>query len=75
MVLKTCTGRQCTHPWESIHSAGDVHSLKDALNPAFDAFYAGQEEVAFGWCEKGYIPAAEGAVWNDVQAYSFDQGA
>ncbi|SMY28856.1 unnamed protein product [Zymoseptoria tritici ST99CH_1A5] len=75
MVLKTCKQRQCTHPWSTVHPAGDIHSLRDTLDPQFDEFYAGQEEVAFGWCEKGYISEAEGAVWNDVQAYSFDQGA
>ncbi|KAI0130027.1 hypothetical protein BJ170DRAFT_297544 [Xylariales sp. AK1849] len=45
MVLKSCQGRQCTHPWELIHSKGNITSLKDALAAEFDAFYETQERV------------------------------
>lgn len=70
MVLKTCVGRQCTHPWNSLFPSGGVHSLMDALEPEFDDFF--REEVSrvkFDRCEKGYIAESEGAMWNEKQVY------
>ena len=63
MVLKTCKGCTCRHPWEALHPAGDVADLHDALNPRFDDFYEiHQDRVRFTKCEKGYIPESEGPV-------------
>ncbi|PPJ57714.1 hypothetical protein CBER1_00089 [Cercospora berteroae] len=63
MVLKTCKGRSCTHPWEVLHPAQDVRSLKDAMNDRYDGFYAQQQNVKFDRCEKGYILESEGPVY------------
>lgn len=72
MVLKTCKGRSCTHPWEVLHPAGDVGDLHDALDSRFDEFYEiHQERVRFTKCEKGYIPEGEGPV--DVKIYPIDE--
>lgn len=61
MVLKTCRGRECTHPWEMLHPKGDVHDLKDAADPIYDHFYEHeQQRVKFDKCEKGYILESEG---------------
>lgn len=61
MVLKTCKARQCTHPWESLHPAGNVKSLHDALGSEYDHFYEQeQERVQYKRCELGYILEAEG---------------
>ncbi|KAI6789387.1 Arylsulphatase [Hortaea werneckii] len=61
IVLKTCKGRQCTHPWEVLHPGGDVQDLHDALNSDFDEFYEVQQQrVYFEKCEKGYIAESEG---------------
>ncbi|PYH98424.1 Arylsulphatase [Aspergillus ellipticus CBS 707.79] len=60
MVLKSCTGVTCVRPWETLHPAGDVTSLQDALEGRFDAFYSDQVRVEYGWCELGYIVEAEG---------------
>ena len=63
IVLKTCKGRQCTHPWEVLHPGGDVQDLHDALNSDFDEFYEVQQQrVYFEKCEKGYIAESE---WPD----------
>lgn len=43
-----------------LHPDGDVHSLQDALDPRFDAFYREQVKVEFDRCENGYIIDAEG---------------
>lgn len=72
MVLKTCKGRACTHPWEVLHPAGNVATLIEAMNPDFDDFYFGQQKVAFERCEKGYILESEGPM--EVKPYSFDDG-
>lgn len=73
MVLKTCTARACTHPWQVLHPLGDVKSLADAMGPQYDSFYASQQKVAYEKCEKGFILDSEGPV--KVAAYSFDVGA
>lgn len=72
MVLKTCTGRTCRHPWESLHPDGDVRNLREAMEGRFDGFYEGLEKVQFGKCERGYILGSEGPV--DVRPYEFDLG-
>ncbi|KAM3422102.1 Arylsulfatase [Cercospora zeina] len=63
MVLKSCTGRSCTHPWEILHPRRDVRSLKDAMRDTFDVFYAKQQKVKFDRCEKGYILDSEGPMY------------
>lgn len=60
MVLKSCKGVTCVEPWKTLHPAGDVASLSDALSVQFDAFYEEQVKVAFDRCELGYIIDAEG---------------
>lgn len=61
MVLKSCKGRTCTHPWSVVHPAGDVTSLGEALREEFDDFYQTQQnKVVFDKCEKGYFPESEG---------------
>lgn len=70
MVLKTCVGRQCTHPWEVLFSNGEVKNLYDAVAPEYDEFFETKvERVAFEKCEKGYIAESEGPVWNGSQVY------
>ncbi|KAI7640680.1 hypothetical protein KC319_g13865 [Hortaea werneckii] len=71
IVLKTCKGRHCTHPWEVLHPGGDVQDLHDALNSDFDKFYEVQQQrVYFEKCEKGYIAESEGPdgpkIWGDA---------
>jgi N-acetylglucosamine-6-sulfatase len=60
MVLKSCKGEVCVKPWETLHPAGDVKTLEDAMNTKYDDFYASQPKVAFEACLLGYFPAAEG---------------
>jgi arylsulfatase A-like enzyme len=70
MVLKTCTGRRCTHPWATIFPSGEVENLMDALDESFDEFFETRiEKVKFESCEKGYIPESEGPVWDSNQVY------
>ncbi|KIW77304.1 hypothetical protein Z517_09750 [Fonsecaea pedrosoi CBS 271.37] len=69
MVLKTCKGRTCTHPWETLHPHGEVGNLQDALDARYDDFYELQQErVRFEKCEKGYILESEGP--RHVKAFS-----
>ncbi|KAK3686952.1 hypothetical protein LTR37_019306 [Vermiconidia calcicola] len=70
LVLKSCVGRQCTHPWESLFPGGGVLNLADALNSVFDDFFDTRlEKVSFDRCEKGYIVNSEGPMWDDTYAY------
>lgn len=59
-VLKSCKGRVCVKPWESLHPQGNVRSLPDALSARFDDFYTAQTRVHFDRCEAGYLIDAEG---------------
>ena len=70
MVLKTCKGRQCTHPWATLFPDGEVDSLTDALDASFNHFFETKvAKVKFDACEKGYIVDSEGPVWDDGQVY------
>jgi len=71
MVLKTCKGRQCTHPWEQLHPTRDVSSLRDALAPHYDDFYEREVvRVAFDQCEQAYVLESEGPIWDPGAADS-----
>lgn len=59
MVLKTCSGRSCTRPWESLHTDGSIRTLKQALNPRFDSFYRDQPQMWFSDCPEAYIAEME----------------
>lgn len=60
-VLKSCQGETCRAPWRQLHPAGNVQSLKEALDPLFDDFYEKeQKRVDFNFCWNGYWPDAEG---------------
>ncbi len=67
MVLKSCKARECTHPWEVLHPAGNVRSLIEALEETFDAFYEEQPKVAFNTCQLGHLKNEEGP--QNVNAY------
>jgi N-acetylglucosamine-6-sulfatase len=70
MVLKTCVGRLCTHPWETLFPNGEVNDLLDAADSTYDDFFESKvERVAFEKCERGYIAESEGPVWDGSQAY------
>lgn len=51
-------------PWNDLHPEGNVSSLEEALSPEFDEFYEFQQtRVEFDYCWNGYVPEAEGPMW------------
>lgn len=66
LVLKSCKGETCTHPWRTLHPDGDVSTLADAMRRRYDDFYAGQPKVSFDECAPGYIIDVEGPQEYDV---------
>ncbi|KAJ5825997.1 arylsulfatase [Penicillium riverlandense] len=65
LVMKSCTGSTCRRPWQVLHPEGDVHTLEDALNAQFDHFYeVEQQRVEYNYCWNGYLPEAEGPMWD-----------
>lgn len=69
VVLKTCKGDSCIHPWSALHPSSSSSSpsatptsLLNALDPEYDTFYTSHPKVGFSSCELGYIPSAEGNV-------------
>ena len=80
LVLKSCVGRACTHPWSALHPqvansrTQAVRSHKDALKPQHDAFYAdlyAEKRVAFDACAAGYIAENEGPFFGKGDADLF----
>ncbi|KAH7324749.1 alkaline-phosphatase-like protein [Stachybotrys elegans] len=69
MVLKSCKGETCIHPWAKLHPDGGVKSLLDSLDRRFDEFYDEQPRVSFSKCEMGYIRESEGPM--DVNAFGY----
>lgn len=60
LVLKSCRGDTCIHPWKTLHGDGEVSSLRDALHHTYDVFYQSQPNVSFSRCELGQILDSEG---------------
>ncbi|KAL3494141.1 Six-hairpin glycosidase-like protein [Aspergillus germanicus] len=67
LVLKSCAGATCIKPWAELHPDGSVESLGDALSPEYDSFYESLPKVSYSVCEDGYIVAAEGPQWGDLE--------
>ncbi|ORY55835.1 arylsulfatase precursor [Pseudomassariella vexata] len=63
LTLKSCKGRACSRPWETLHPQGDVASLADAMNAQYDEFYLQQQlKVSFSACADGHLTQFEGAL-------------
>ncbi|KAG9761368.1 Arylsulphatase, partial [Aureobasidium melanogenum] len=65
MVQKSCKGETCREPWRSLHPDGSVQSLRDAMAERYDGFYQGQIKVQWDYCHNGYVPEAEGPMFED----------
>jgi arylsulfatase len=63
LVLKSCKQDACREPWKQHHPNGSVKTLKDALSPKYDAYYASQPKVAYKECQTGYLLGFEGPQW------------
>lgn len=73
MVQKSCKGKTFQEPWKALHSDGEVTSLKDALSPRFDHFYeVEQTRVEYNYCHNGYVPEAEGPMFEQDGAVFSD---
>lgn len=71
LVLKTCKADECRNPWGVLHPDGNVKTLLDALNPAYDEFYEVEQNVVhFDECLAGYLLSNE--LPADVKPYSLD---
>lgn len=63
LALKSCKGKACRRPWETLFPEGDVRSLRDAMNQQYDNFFLRkQAKVTFSECAGGYLTSAEGAL-------------
>ena len=74
MVLKTCEGRRCTHPWDALFPAGEAKNLAEAVHRKFDKFFeTDMAKVRFDQCETGYIVESEGPMWTGVPVYGMTE--
>ncbi|KAM5383372.1 hypothetical protein ACJZ2D_002065 [Fusarium nematophilum] len=60
LILKSCSGRICTHRWEVLHPEGNIANLEGAMATNFDDFYDRRPKISFSGCGLGYFPALEG---------------
>lgn len=58
-AMAYCTGPGCRNPWRTLHPDGSVNSLYDAMQPAWDIFYASRKTFAFTSCNTYYSPSNE----------------
>lgn len=76
LATKTCVQDSCRNPWGYLHPSGNVSSLQDALNPAYDSFYASLPRVSFNQCLQFQSPSNEQPYFpgfNTTAAYAFAQ--
>lgn len=69
LVLKTCVGDSCRRPWSALFPHGQAQSLEDALDPRYDAFFAGVPRVRYERCVLGYLARVEKPEWRAAWAY------
>ncbi|UNI22456.1 hypothetical protein JDV02_008345 [Purpureocillium takamizusanense] len=63
LTLKSCKGKACREPWQTLFPKGNVKNLRQALDRRYDHFFLHeQEKVTFSQCLDGYITSAEGAL-------------
>ncbi|KAG2164969.1 hypothetical protein VTO58DRAFT_107968 [Aureobasidium pullulans] len=74
MVQKSCTGEVCREPWRSLHPDGKVMTLEDAMASRYDKFYEKQVKVEWDFCHNGYVPEAEGPMFEDRGVEFRDDG-
>ena len=77
LVLKSCKGAECAHPWKQLHRNGKVHNLKQAMHHTYDSYYQGLPKVHFRKCHKnGEINLHdEGPQWRPGLAHGSDEDA
>jgi hypothetical protein len=73
-VLKSCKGSICREPWKSLHPAGDVWTLTDALASEYDGFYKSMPRVEYNFCSNGYLVEAEGPMWESYEDLFYRNG-
>lgn len=62
LTLKSCKGKVCREPWQTLFPNGQVNNLADALHSKYNTFFKTQENVSFSACKGGYITDFEGAL-------------
>ena len=66
LYLKHCRGSQCRLGWDAIFPNGEASSLKEALDPRFDAYFDGLPKVHYKQCRQGFVlengPSSSGLV-------------
>ncbi|CAH0051946.1 unnamed protein product [Clonostachys solani] len=74
LTLKSCKGKSCRQPWETLFPSGEVQNLQHAMKKKYDSFFKSQERVSFSACLKGYITSAEGSLHSEPYAGKLADG-
>ncbi|KAF2729206.1 Arylsulphatase [Polyplosphaeria fusca] len=68
-VLKTCKGKTCYLPWETLMPNTGVNSLRDAMDTKYDDYFAGLPRVEWDVCDIGQVLEVEGEIFGPDDAY------
>lgn len=55
LFLKTCRGADCRFAWRALFPNGEVVSMKQALNTAYDQYFDRLPKIQFTSCDLGYF--------------------
>lgn len=69
LVLKTCKGETCVHPYSAMFPDGKMTTLNEAMNKKYDDFFKNLPKVRFDHCMLGYQSRLEKPEWEDAWAY------
>ena len=69
LVLKTCKGESCVHPYGAMFPGGKIVTLQQAMDRKYDDYFANLPKVRFDHCMLGYQSRLEKPEWEDAWAY------
>lgn len=69
LVLKTCKGESCVHPYGAMFPDGKISTLNQAMHKKYDEYFKQLPKVHFDHCALGYQSRLEKPEWEDAWAY------
>lgn len=71
LALKTCKGKPCVEPWNTLLPDTGITTLEGAMDKQYDQYFSELPRVEWNVCDAGYIAEVEGPMWDDGLAEGF----
>ncbi|KAF2875643.1 arylsulfatase [Massariosphaeria phaeospora] len=68
LVLKTCKGKTCVSPWDTVLPGEGITTLAAAMHKQYNTYFADMPKVSFDTCLEGYLEDNEHPLWEDGMA-------